>query len=336
MKVLQLILWSMIASATCAFSNEIKIGDSKDTVLDLLGDPSGFMEINETLVLFFDRGEIILKNDIVSDFDLVSEEEVQLNKKDEIKRLAILEKEGLALKEEKLSDPDFIYAPTIYQIAYWKDFRARYPMIPVNNLIDTLEIKNSEELADLRNQTETDQYIKDLEYRLLIAEEQAANVRRNTFFYTSYLSYPSYFSPYHRRWSGNSRHRHHESNQYHHTDHPNQHQHTDHPEPEVTPTPPRHSPPSDALPIPKPPKKVYTSTKSTSTGPIGITPRTTQPVRVHLPPSAPKTQTSTNKPTYTPPAPTPRPPPVSRPPPPLTTGNRVLSEKEQSRESVLE
>ncbi len=302
MKLSQFILWGMLISALGGFAHEIKIGDSKETVLNLLGEPSGFMEINETLVLLFDRGEVVLKNDSVFDFELISQEEADRNKEEVAKRLALLEKEGVALKKEKLADPNFISAPTAYQLAYWKDFRTQYPMVPVNDLIDSLEIKNQKEFALLENQTEQDQRIAELEYRLSIAEERAKNARRNSIRYTPYFNYPSYFN-YTRRYSVYKRHKHHD---------------VDHPKPRVRPKPPRRSNPTDVVRIPKPPRKNHRATDSSHINPP---PRHTNP----RPPAPPK---NTHNPSsrINPPLPSQN----------LTTGEKAYGEDEMRRINALE
>jgi hypothetical protein len=309
MKLSQFILWSMVASATCGFASEIKIGDSKETVLEVLGEPTGFMSINETLVLLFDRGEVVLKNSTVSDFELISQEQADLNKEEVAKRLAVLEQEGLALKKEKLADPNFISSPTAYQLAYWRDFRTQYPMVPVNNLIDALEIKNKEERALLEDLTEQDQRIAELEYRLSIAEERAENARRRSIRYTPYYDYPTYFN-YSYRYSGYNRHKHH---------------HVDPPQPVVKPKPRRHSKPTDVVRIPSPPRKNHRAS-----GPTHIN----QPPRRTTPPSTVRTPTRTT--------PTHRAPPpvrVNPPPPPsrdLTTGDKAYGEDELGRINALQ
>ncbi len=289
-------------------ASEIKIGDSEETVIEILGEPSGFMKINETLVLLCNRGEVVLKNNAVFDFELISQEEADRNKEVVAKRLALLEAEGLALKNEKLADPNFISAPTGYQLAYWKDFRTQYPMVPVNDLIDALEIKNQEELALLENLTEQDQRIAELEYSLSIAEERAENARRNSLYYTPYSNYPTYFN-YTQRYSGYTRHRHHD---------------VDHHQPEIHPKPPRRSNPTDIVRIPKPPKKDHGATGPSRFNPP---PRHTNPTDIVRPPAPPNNTHKTTGPVR------------FNPPPPsqnLTTGEKAYGEDELRRINALE
>lgn len=122
---------------------EIAPGDPAEAVRRELGAPNGLVAIGQTEILFFDRGEVVLRDGYVMDTNLLSESELIAKKaqdeerRDLLARIAEqrrgeLEVEGLALKQAKIDSPGFQALPASERVAYWKQFQARYPMVSVD------------------------------------------------------------------------------------------------------------------------------------------------------------------------------------------------------------
>ncbi|MEZ5278171.1 MAG: hypothetical protein R3F07_17450 [Opitutaceae bacterium] len=118
-------------------------GDSAQDVRAELGVPNGSVEIGQTRILFFDRGEVVLREGVVADTNLLSESELVAKRAHEeerrnlLARVAeerrlLLESEGLALRQSKVDSPGFQSLPASERVAFWKQFQLRYPTVPVD------------------------------------------------------------------------------------------------------------------------------------------------------------------------------------------------------------
>jgi len=123
-------------------------GDSADSVRDELGVPNGLIEIGTNRVLFYERGEVVLKNDRVTEHNLMSEIQYAEKLRRDADRRALLsrlaeerrlqlEAEGLALKQSKLDDPAFANLPVMERVNFWRTFQKRHPMVPIDLELST-------------------------------------------------------------------------------------------------------------------------------------------------------------------------------------------------------
>jgi hypothetical protein len=122
-------------------------------------------------VLFYDRGQVqlvdghVVSSDFLSPEDFAAQQAQQ--KANEAKAAQLSAQriaEGKALKAQKLADPNFTSAPPAYQVAFWQDFRRRYPEVSCDD----------EYKLALARQQEAEQKVADLEARVAEAENRAA------------------------------------------------------------------------------------------------------------------------------------------------------------------
>jgi hypothetical protein len=102
-----------------AHAAEIHPGDSLSDVQSTLGTPRGQAQIDDKLVLYYDRGQVQLVDGKVTSLNLISTEEFAAQQAQHVA-------EGQALKAQKLADPDFLSASPGAQLTFWQDFRMRY------------------------------------------------------------------------------------------------------------------------------------------------------------------------------------------------------------------
>ncbi|RKX32900.1 MAG: hypothetical protein DRP71_11375 [Verrucomicrobia bacterium] len=118
-------------------------GDAADSVRAELGLPNGLIEVGTDRILFYERGEVVLKNGRVVKHNLMTEIEFAEKSRREAERKALLaqlaeerrlqrEAEGLALKQSRLDDATFAGLPAVERVTFWRTFRKRYPMVPID------------------------------------------------------------------------------------------------------------------------------------------------------------------------------------------------------------
>jgi hypothetical protein len=132
-------------------NDETLLGLSRDGLLEALGKEQGSIGLYDKEILIYPRGKITLVDGIVTNVSFVSQEEYIQQTIESKKREAQFaeEKERLhreeldranTLKNDKLSDPDFLKLPLEKQIVYWRQFKKDYPEVNIEpdfkNLID--------------------------------------------------------------------------------------------------------------------------------------------------------------------------------------------------------
>ena len=152
----------VIAVATCA-ARAVQPGDLRDAVVAELGRPTGKVAMGGVETWYYPRGQVRLRDgrvfftDLMSDADLAArtaaEEAAQLRiQKEQQQRLAQLTEEGQAALAGRKSDPTFVLLSAAEQLAYWKLFAVRYPMISLEN-----------ELVALRQRIDDEQRLRELD-----------------------------------------------------------------------------------------------------------------------------------------------------------------------------
>jgi hypothetical protein len=161
----------LLAAPMLAHAAEVRLGASLADVKSTLGPPRGQAQLSDRLVLFYDRGQVQLVDGRVVDSDFLSPKDFaaqQVQQKANDAKAAQLRAqhiaEGEALKAQKIADPNFISAPPAYQVAFWQDFRLRYPEVSCDD----------EYKLALARQQENEQNIADLKARVADAEDRAA------------------------------------------------------------------------------------------------------------------------------------------------------------------
>jgi hypothetical protein len=163
---------------------EVQRGDSLDHVRNTLGAPRGELSRGDIQVLVYDRGEVELRDGVVSKVLLRSadeqaayaqraeEQNARARQENEARRARLLS-EGEALKERKLADPNFVNAPASAQLSFWLDFARAYPEVPVADLLLSARNRVAAEYAADERRRRQDETIAALERRVAEAEARA-------------------------------------------------------------------------------------------------------------------------------------------------------------------
>ena len=170
-------------------THAISLDDTREAVFRELGAPVGEVESQGMTLLVYSRGEIRLRDGRVSAINLMSDEEIAArieareatDAHDEAaraERLARLEAEGKALYARKTADPDFLLLPPSQQLAFWRSFASRYPMIPIMPELNALSDRIEQERL-MRGMVQSgDDRLAELEARVTAAEERALDAER--------------------------------------------------------------------------------------------------------------------------------------------------------------
>jgi hypothetical protein len=126
----------LLITPVLAHATDIHPGDSLATVEAALGTPNGQAQLGDKLVLDYDRGQVQLVDGKVTSSNMLSSEafaaQQTRQKADEAKAAQLRAQritEGTALKAQKLADPNFTSASPTARLAFWQDFRHRYPEV---------------------------------------------------------------------------------------------------------------------------------------------------------------------------------------------------------------
>jgi hypothetical protein len=164
------LLTSVLFSPLSFLRAELSIGDDRLTVLKTLGQPEGRIEMGALERLFFDRGEIQLRDGLVSRIELVSEEVAEARREREAIESEARRERGEAIKAERLADPEFRARPAARQYAFWRDFRREFPEVDV--FVQYTDAKAAYE-QDVARQRDAER-LANVERRVAEAERRAA------------------------------------------------------------------------------------------------------------------------------------------------------------------
>ena len=184
--------------------DRVRAGDSMQTVIDILGRPQGVIEMGEKQVLFFDRGEIVLRGGTVVKVDILTAEAHQQDRvekeraRQESERMAEIRRQqrierGEIQKRKKLSDPLFLSAAAGDRLRYWSKFQRNYPEVDISAEFNEAQSKYKAELERI----EQGRRIAELEERVRRAEERARSSDRDR----PYYRFPTYYGGYSRGYS---------------------------------------------------------------------------------------------------------------------------------------
>ncbi len=190
---------------------DVKIGDDINKIENVLGKPDSYILIGKRAVLTYPRGKIILVSNKVVEVNFISEEKAaELKKQQEVASIKAkdarkrqneyLAKKGLALKQSKLEDVDFLSLPLKEQFNYWKKFKQRYPMVdlaPVDLVEMAAKIAENAEEQRKKQDERLEQELLEAKWKLMDAEERArkAELEASRNHGRTYYSYGSYIWP---------------------------------------------------------------------------------------------------------------------------------------------
>ena len=206
--------WLALAATawTCAHA-DIEIGDSHAQVIAELGEPKAEIKTPGFALLTFERGQIELREGLVTKVDMVSQEDADLLRRERLvqdaqaKQLAERQRkelfaEGKATLERKKLDREFPRRPASEQVSYWRAFKQRYPEVDVSAEYESALRLLETEMALEKNSREQEQRIRDLEDRVTAAEQDSFARRQS-----SVVSYGTLWPAYYTstpRWCSRS------------------------------------------------------------------------------------------------------------------------------------
>jgi hypothetical protein len=167
----------------------VLVGDRHFEVLEILGQPNGCVGSEHFKVCYFDRGEVVFRNGVVESHTIVSVEELErrqaaaarqqeAREQRELERVQARIAEGLAILEEKVSDPHFASLPAINRFTFWQAFRQMYPEINVDLEYSVAYEEARREHAVQVAEMERERRLHELELRVREAEYQARRAER--------------------------------------------------------------------------------------------------------------------------------------------------------------
>jgi len=178
---------SLVLAASFLSASAVAIGDDLKTTIAKLGNPEGTIELRDKTLLLFPMGEVVLKQDLVVEIDLMSEAEFKAEQArlqaqreewriEEAMRREALQKEGQAILADKRSSLSFAALPAKDRVDYWRGFQMRYPGVDVSDELARALESYDIELAEMKSQ----ERIAQLEARVARAEQEAASARLET------------------------------------------------------------------------------------------------------------------------------------------------------------
>lgn len=113
-------------------------GDTREKVIDLLGNARGTINVKDNEVLFFDRGTVELSAGKVTEVKLLTDHQIAQNRivSERNAKLAAVErerllKEGQDEKQKALADESLTKKPASEQVAFWQALAKKYPGLDV-------------------------------------------------------------------------------------------------------------------------------------------------------------------------------------------------------------
>lgn len=175
---------SLIPALLSGATETIERGQSLEQVTLALGKPVGTLAFGDKTLLLYPQGEVTLRENRVSDFDLMTDAEFAEEQKrkrleheawliqQETLSAARLEN-GTRLKAAKLQSNAFAALPAKSRVDYWRAFQVRYPEVDVaEQIAEALELYQAELAAQA-----TEKRIAELEARVTQAEQAAARAQ---------------------------------------------------------------------------------------------------------------------------------------------------------------
>lgn len=187
MKFRVLLLPFLLLLLQQAVADKLDMGDDLETTLSKLGKPIGMIELRQKTLLLYPEGEVVLKEDTVVEFDLMTEAEFEAEQArmkrereewlaDQAKLKEAHKAEGRAIRAAKRGSTAFTSLPAKDRVDYWRSFQIRYPSVDVSEELASALESYQTELAELKTQ----QQIARLEARVAQAEKEAASARLET------------------------------------------------------------------------------------------------------------------------------------------------------------
>jgi len=175
---------------------EVSVGDTREQVIETLGQPKGYIGSASHQVYYFDRGEVIFRNGLVQSHTLVSQAEAERQdarraeylaardaaREAEQQRRAEAREERIAqgteIRDQRRNDPMFAALPPAERLAFWQVFRQRYPEVDVDFELAVAMQQARAVHAEQQAELAREQRLRELEQRVVEAENQARLAER--------------------------------------------------------------------------------------------------------------------------------------------------------------
>ena len=172
--------WVSVAPA-----EDIKLGDTAETVIRELGKPQGRISAGIYEVYLYDRGKVELVSNRVTTVELIPAEEATARRLAQEKRQQEAAQqaqdaqerrrvEGNRILAERLADTSFRAQSAGEQLDYWDVFKSQYPEIDIGSIYANLSRQYQAEVE----QAKVREQLADLEQRTAAAEARALRAER--------------------------------------------------------------------------------------------------------------------------------------------------------------
>lgn len=152
-------------------SAQVKVGDTRESVFDALGEPTGHADSNGMAAYTFDRGRVVMRDGRVVSHDIVSAEEAQSEREERERQREARVEEGRDLRDRMMGDRAFREWSARERLAFWEAFRQRYPEV---------ETGLDHAMADQQVQMEEQQQVREMELRVAEAEKKAELAQKHS------------------------------------------------------------------------------------------------------------------------------------------------------------
>jgi hypothetical protein len=137
--VLLLCIFGVAGSVEAA---DARVGDTVEQVLDKMGRPAGEARSGELLLLTYDRGTVETYEGYVVKVDLVTPAQLRAQQEKAARAMARRAAEIKAQRDRRMAegrkelariegDEAFAEKPAADQVAYWEEFKKKYPEVPL-------------------------------------------------------------------------------------------------------------------------------------------------------------------------------------------------------------
>lgn len=194
-----LMVLAVVCLALIGRAGDLKVGATYSDVMAALGEPKGSIDSGGYQLLYYERGKVELRSNVVVKIDLISEDEAVkrrlLRERQEAEALVAAEKaraqriaDGTQIRQTKLADASFRAMSAPERLAFWQRFKQLYPEVPLGDEYALALSETEREYARQRTENERldslarlEQRVANAERRAADAEEQARN--RSTYYY---------------------------------------------------------------------------------------------------------------------------------------------------------
>lgn len=195
-----------------AWAEDVVVGDSTEKVYSVLGTPRGAVRSGTLELLQFDRGRVEIRDGVVTEVELVSEEEARARQEERARQAAELRARreawreqqrlaGIEARDRAIANPEFLASSGDRQVEFWDSFRRRFPDVPVESEYTAALAKRDREAeaaATERRLADMERRVADAEARAKQAEKDAEDAkrdsrRRQVYYLPPYVNAPYFY-----------------------------------------------------------------------------------------------------------------------------------------------